>query len=137
MFSSVINGSTDRKLISMSNISFSNTHFDSYKALLSTDGIELDANLQISLSNIMFSNISFSRTGTLIECKQQLPTYLTITGSSFTNLTAAVLAIESSNNQNANLATSVQINDTVFDSIDDQYNSLINVNEGGQLEINN
>ena len=121
----------------MSNISFSDTHFDSNKALLSTDGVELDANLQISLSNIMFSNISFPRTGTLIECKQQLPTYLTITDSSFTNLTAAVLVVESSNIQNTNLKTLVQINDTVFDSIDDQYNSLINVNEGGQLEINN
>ena len=137
MFSSVINGSTDRKLISLSNISFRNAHYDSYKALLSTDGIELDANLQISLSNIMLSNISFSRTGTLIECKQQLPTYLTITDSSFTNLTAAVLVVESSNIQNTNLKTLVQINDTVFDSINDQYNSLINVNEGGQLEINN
>ena len=137
MFSSVINGSTDRKLISLSNISFRNTHYDSYKALLSTDGIELDANLQISLSNIMFSDISFSRTGTLIDCKQQLPTYLTITDSSFTNLTAAMLVVESSNIQNTNLKTLVQINDTMFDNIDDQYNSLINVNEGGQLEINN
>ena len=89
------------------------------------------------MSNLVFSNISFSRTGTLIKCRQQLPTYLTITGSSFSNLKAAKLIVESSNTQSTNLTTLVQINDTVFDNIDDQYNSFINVNEGGQLEINN
>ena len=67
VFSSVINESQDRKSISITNINFTNTNFNNEKALFSTDGIELDANLQISLSNINFSNISFLRRGTLIE----------------------------------------------------------------------
>ena len=136
-FSSVINQSPINKTFSLININFTNTHFDSNRALFSTDGIQLDTTLQISMSNLAFSNISFSRTGTLIECKQQLPTYLTITGSSFTNLKAAKLIIESSSTQSTSLATLVQINDTVFDNIDDQFNSFIDVKEGGQLEINN
>ena len=136
-FSSVINQSPIIKTFSLSNINFTNTHFESDRALFSTDGIQIDTALQISMSNLAFSNISFSRTGTLIECKQKLPTYFTISGSSFTDLNAAVIMIESSSTQNDNLTTLVQINDTVFNNIDDQYNSLINVNEGGLLEINN
>lgn len=89
------------------------------------------------MSNLIFSNVSFSNTGTLIECRQQLPTYITISSSQFIDLNAAVIRIESPNTENTNLSTSVQINDTVFNNINDQYNSLINVNEGGQLEINN
>ena len=75
--------------------------------------------------------------GTLIECKHQLPTYLTITNSQFTDLSAALILIESSNTQDSNLTTLVQINNTVFDNIDEKFNSFISINQGGQLEINN
>ena len=137
VFSSVINQSPVNKTFDLSNINFTNTHFESNRALFSTDSIELDTTFQISMTNLLFSNISFSNTGTLIECRQQLPTYLTITGSQFIDLNAATIRIASSNTDNTNLTTLVQINDTVFSNINDQYNSLINVNEGGQLEINN
>ena len=75
--------------------------------------------------------------GTLIECKHQLPTYLTITNSQFTDLSAALILIESSDTQDSSLTTLVQINNTVFDSIDDKFNSFISINQGGRLEINN
>ena len=66
-----------------------------------------------------------------------MPTYLTITDSHFVDLTAAKILIESSNTQNSSLATLVQINNTVFNNIDDKFNSFISINQGGQLEINN
>ena len=106
-------------------------------ALFSTDGIQLDTNIQFSFSNMLFSNISFSTVGTLIECKQQLPTYLTITDSNFVDLSAVLILIESSNTQDSSLATLVQINNTVFNNINEKFNSFININQGGQLEINN
>ena len=67
VFSSVINESPGNITFSFSNINFTNTHFESDRALFSTDGVQLDTSLQISMSNLLFSNISFSRTGTLIE----------------------------------------------------------------------
>ena len=137
VFSSVINQSPVNKTLSISNISFTNTHFDSNRALFSTKSIRLDTSLQISMTDLLFSNLTFSNTGKLIELEHQLPTYVTITNSQFIDLNAAVILIESSNTQNTNLTTLVQINDTVFDSINDKYNSLINVREGGQLDINN
>ena len=135
IFSSLINSSPTNKLISLVNINYTNTNFNDKRALLSTSGIELDTDVQISMTNLLFSNLSFSSRGTLIECKQQLPTYLTIVNSRFSNLNAAILTVESSNTQNTNLRTLVQINDTVFNDINDRFNSFINVKEGGQLEI--
>ena len=67
VFSSVTNEAPGNKTFDLSNINFTNTHFDSDRALFSTDGVQLDTSLQISMSNLLFSNISFSRTGTLIE----------------------------------------------------------------------
>ena len=136
VLSSAINQSPVNKRFELSNINFTNTHFESNRALFSTDSIELDTTFQISMTNLLFSNISFSNTGTLIECRQQLPTYMTITGSQFIDLNAATIRIASSNADNTNPTIFVQIYDTVFSNINDQYNSLINVNEGGWLEIN-
>ena len=137
VFGTLINTPVSDKLISFTNINFTDSYFDSNRALFSTDGIQLDSNVQFSFSNLLFSNISFSTVGTLIECKQQLPTYLTITDSHFVDLTAALILIESSNTQDSNLETLVQINDTVFDNINDKFNSFISINQGSQLEINN
>ena len=137
VFGSLINTPASEKLVSFANINFTDSYFDSNRALFSTDGIQLDSHIQFSFSDLLFSNISFSTVGTLIECKQQLPTYLTITNSHFVDLTAALMLIESSNTQDSSLATLVQINNTVFDNIDGKFNSFISINQGGQLEINN
>ena len=137
VFGSLINTPASEKQINLSNINFTDSYFDSNIALFSTDGIQLDTNIQFSITNLLFSNISFLTVGTLIECKQQLPTYLTITDSHFIDLSAALILIESSNTQDSSLATLVQINNTVFNNINDKFNSFININQGGQLEINN
>ena len=67
VLSSVINEAPSNRSISFTNINFTNTHFESDRALLSTDRIQLETNLQISMSNFLFSNISFLTKGTLIE----------------------------------------------------------------------
>ena len=137
VFGSLINTPASEKQINLSNINFTDSYFDSNIALFSTDGIQLDTNIQFSITNLLFSNISFLTVGTLIECKQQLPTYLTITDSHFIDLSAALILIESSNTQDSSLATLVQINNTVFNNINEKFNSFISINQGGQLEINN
>ena len=136
-FGTLINDSPNHKSISFNNISLKNAYIEGNRALISTDGFERDADIDISMSNLSFSNISFSRNGKLIEFKQQLPTYLTVTESSFVDLNAAVLSIESSNLQNTDLKTKIQVRNTLFNNINNQFNSFINVNEGGWLEINN
>ena len=137
VFGSLINTPRLQKLISFININFTDSHFDGNRALFSTDGIRSESNIQFIFSNLLFSNISFSTVGTLIECKQQLPTYLVITDSQFVDLTAALILIGSSNTRDFNLASLVQINNTVFDNINDKHNPFISINQGGQLEINN
>ena len=136
-FGSLINESPISKSISLTNVSLTNAYYESNRALMSTDGFERNTDIHMIMSDLSFSNISFLHNGRLIEFKHQLPTYLTVTNSYFNNLNAAVLSVESSNLQNTDLKTLVQINNTVFNSINGQSNSFINVNEGGWLEVNN
>ena len=133
----LVNSPIGNKTISITNFNFTNGSLADNKAVISTNGIELDGEIDIIFTNLIFSNITFSSRGTLIECKQQLNSYLVISNSEFSDLNAAVITIQSSNTQNSNLSTLVRINDTMFNNINDGFNSFINVNEGGQLEINN
>ena len=136
-FGTFVNSPPSYKYVNITNVNFTNTNFDIGVALISTEGIELEVDVRINLSGLMFSNITFLAEGTLIESKQQLSSYLTITDSQFINLDTAILKIESSNTLNSDLSTLVQINNTLFDNISNQFHSFININEGGWLEINN
>ena len=89
---------------------------------MSTDGIELDTDVIIYMSDLVFNNITFERTGELIEFKHQMSNYVIITESRFTELKNAKITVESSN---TNLKTLVQINNSVFDKIEDGFNSFI------------
>ena len=89
------------------------------------------------MSNLIFSNVSFQFGEALIELKHQMNNYVTITSSHFSDLNAALISIQSSNTHRTDLLTRVQINDTTFDNINNGFNSLVNVNKGGRLEVNN
>ena len=68
---------------------------------------------------------------------QQLPQKLILENSLFTNIVMGYIHIEASNKQNTNIYTEVLILNSTFNLIDAQFGSLITVNEGGRLEIDN
>ena len=136
-FASFFNTPPSPKLISIANLNYTNGHFIDDRAFMSTDGVELDVDLTITMSNLIFSNVSFEFGGTIVELKHQMNNHVTITDSEFSNMNAALISVMSSNTQRTDLLTRVQINDTRFDNINNGFNSLVNVNEGGRLDVNN
>ena len=136
-FTSFFNTPPSPKLISIANLNYTNGHFIDDRAFMSTDGVELDVDLTITMSNLIFSNVSFEFGGTIVELKHQMNNHVTITDSEFSNMNAALISVMSSNTQRTDLLTMVQINDTTFDNINNGFNSLVNVNEGGRLDVNN
>ena len=136
-FASFFNTPPSPKLISIANLNYTNGHFIDDRAFMSTDGVELDVDLTITMSNLIFYNVSFEFGGTIVELKHQMNNHVTITDSEFSNMNAALISVMSSNTQRTDLLTRVQINDTTFDNINNGFNSLVNVNEGGRLDVNN
>ena len=136
-FGSITNTPLTAKHIEIANFTYINSYIKTDRKLLSTEGIEVDQNLTISLKLITFNHITFYSVGSLISFGHQLLDYVQVTGLTITDITAGRLQIESTNLQNTDLLTQVSISDSTFDSIDDQYSSLIITEQGGILNVTN
>ena len=105
-------------------------------SILSTADLEFNVGLEFSFSNLSFDNIEFTSKGYLMELSHQLPTNLTISDSSFTNIQAGSILIVSSNLQNTQLTSNVHILNSEMNYIGEKSTSFINLKEGGRLFIN-
>ena len=132
-FTGFINSPSSTKFINITDLNYENGYFIDSRAFISTSGVELDADLIIYMSNMIFSNITFDKRGELLEFKHHIPNQVIITNSEFRELKNAKIIIESSD---SDLQTRVQINNSMFDNIEDGFDSFID-NKGGELEIHN
>ena len=123
--------------IMIQNMSFANSSFKSPKSLIDISNLENNVYLNIVLSFLRFDNISYTSKGNLLLLRQQIPIPLVVINSTFTNLISAGITIESSNKLNTVLTTNVIFQNNIFNGINDQTNSVIMVNEGGVVTINN
>ena len=124
-------------LISTSGLTFSDSAFQTSRNLIEISNIELNANVSLIFDSLSFTNISYVTKGNLIYATQQLPTKVVVSNSIFTNLSSVGITLEASNKQNTNLFAQMNIINSKFYSINDNYGSLIYLNEGGILGINN
>ena len=136
-FGNVINEPTTPKSFTIDSLTYADSSMTNVRDLISTEGFETDADLTLIFQNLQFSNISFPRHGNLIHFKHQLPNSLQMSGIVVSNVTSGRLYLESSNKQNTDLLTRVSISDSTFDSINDQFTSLIILEEGARLEVTN
>ena len=136
-FGSITNTPSTTKYLEITNFTYTNSYIRTDRKLLSTEGIEVEENFMINLNQITFTEITFYSVGSLISFGHQLLDYVQVTGLTITDITAGRLQIESTNLQNTDLLTQVSISDSTFDSIDDQYSSLIITEQGGRLNVTN
>jgi hypothetical protein len=99
--------------------------------------MKLSGDLTILFYQLTFDNIEFETKGNLLLLEQQISNTLVISNSKFTNLKSARITIEASNKNDISLKTKVRIVNSVFDSVDGVYNSLINTYQGADLQVQN
>ena len=104
-------------------------------SILSTADLEFDVGLEFSFINLSFDNIKFTTKGYLMKLSHQLPTNLTISDSSFTNIQAGSILIISSNLRNTLLTTNVHILNSKMNNIGQESTSFIDIKKGGRLFI--
>ena len=136
-FGTILNTPPTTKFLYLSNFSYSNSFINANNKLISTEGIEVDGDFNIVMSAITFNNVSFDTVGTLISFGHQLPNSVQVIGLVMTNIVAGILHVQSTNQQLTDLLTFVLIQNSVFDSINDQFSSLIIVEQGGRLNVTN
>ena len=136
-FSSVMNTPPAIKYLEIHNYTYINSYIETDRKLLSTESIEADENLIIVLNMITFNNISFSKTGSLISFGHQLSDYVQVKGIVIKTIDSGKIKVESTNQQNSDLLAYVNIQDSEFDTINDQYSSLIIIGKGARLNVTN
>ena len=119
----------------LSNFTYADSYIEFSHDLLSFTGVETSNDFQISLSDVRMINITFLRTGNLINFEHQTNTILTLDNINLNNLIGAQILIRSSNLQNLDLKTKVNMTSVTATSISGNSKSLITIEEGGQLYI--
>ena len=136
-FNSIIGTTTVPIAFVMQDIFYSNWYFAITRNLIQFGNLESTQDIQFSINNIQFNNLTFNKQGNMLIWMQQLPQKLILENSLFTDIVMGYIHIEASNKQNTDIYTEVLILNSTFNLIDAQFGSLITVNEGGRLEIDN
>jgi hypothetical protein len=136
-FGLLVNEPSDSKTIVVSNVKYSDSFFETKRDLIYTGSMESNANLNIVFENVTMSNIEFEVKGNLFNFGHQLPNSVIVANSTFVNLTSCQIIVEASNKQNSELITKTSIKSSSFANIQGKYESLLNINEGGLLEVEN
>lgn len=130
-----ITGTGSDLKMDINNFSYFDSTIAVVKSLINTKNLLSDQDYTIIIDNATFTNIEFTTRGYLLDLYHQLPTELIVRNSNFNNLNSALLHIEAGNLQNDALSARVLIENTPFENINSEANSLININEGGILQV--
>ena len=136
IYFNTISGKTASAInFTISNINYKDWIIQSELDLISFGNIETQEDISFTMNNIQFNNVTFQKYGNLLSFKQQINKVLLLENSYFQNVVSAFIYIKVADKQNLNVTTKIRIYNTTFTNIDAQYGSLIEVNEGGYLEI--
>ena len=123
---------------SIANIVFINSTLNRDTSIISFGKLETAENIMYSFTNLTFKNISFNGNGDLIKFQHQFSTnFIIVSYSTFSGITGGDIYLEAANKNNPNMKTKVKLQSCTFSDINDNYNSLIVVKEGGELQIDN
>lgn len=136
-FNGISNSNTSPLVILINNLKYSDSILKSVKSLIVTKNLVWNGPFTLVFENWTFNNISFENKGYIFDFSHHLTQPIVIQNSNFTNLSAALIKIEANNKEETTLKTMVLIENTPFSEINSRYNSFININEGGILEVNN
>ena len=134
-FGSFTNPSTNLVRILIENITFTNSYISTSMDFINTESIITTSTLMVTLNNLNFNGIRFAKFGNLLSLKHKLASPVVLSNSTFTNLTSSLLTIESPGELTTGLFTYVQISNWKFDQINDQYSSLLTINNKALVEV--
>ena len=134
---SMINTPPAAKIITVRNLAYTNSEIMSQRSLITTEGLVFNVDVSFLFDNVTFDNISFVTKGYLMRLSHQLLGNLVVKDSQFITLKSAGIIIVSSNLQNDDMKTQVQIIDSTFTNASFDTGSLLTLSEGAYLQIHN
>ena len=136
-FLSMKNDPTQDIYITLENVSFINMSYPVERSIWEVDQIVKEANVYFIFSNFTTDNIVFKTHGRIIKFGQHLLVPVLISNSTFTNLYSCSLEVHPEAAESSRLRTKLRIENTVFNNINEGFESLIKIFKGSSLEIYN
>ena len=134
---SMINYPPSSKTITVRDFAYTNSELASQRSLITTEGLVFNVDVSFIFQNVTFENINFTSKGYLMKLSHQLQGSVAIQDSQFINLIAAGIVVASSNIQNTELKTNVQMIRSAFSNSFFETESLLTLSEGANLNIKN
>ena len=135
LFSSITGTASQTVTFSIEDINYQNCYFVNQKNLIEFKQMESQQDISFVFDNNMFNNVTFVKRGNLFLLQHQILNPVVLQNSKFTEVTSGTIYLESANKQSSNFSTRVMISNVTFASIDTNFVSLISVNEGSIIEI--
>ena len=123
--------------LNIDSIKFINMSYAVARNIIEINQIMMEANLHLVFSNFYTENIKFETYGNFFKFGQHLLIPAVITNSTFTNFHSTSISIYPESKETTDIRTMLKIENTVFNNIDDGYESLLKIYQGSYLEIDN
>ena len=126
---------TETVYMNITNLVYSDCYFENKENLLSFSRLETDQDFRVFIDQLVFTNLTFTHGGKLFELRQQFIHPVVFTNLRLYSIIGGQLHLESANKNDLSRKTRVLIQNSEFQMIDSNYGSIIELNEGAQLEI--
>ena len=123
--------------ITIKDVSIINMSYFVERSMIEIDQIVKESNVYFIFSNFNVNNITFKTHGRILKFGQHLLVRVLISNSTFTNLNSWSIEIHPKAAESVELRTKVKIENTVFNNINDGFESLLKIYKSSTLEINN
>ena len=135
-FNSVVGKLNSPISFTISNIEFNNSILNRDTSIISFGNMESQEDISYLFTNLTFKSISFNGNGDLMKFQHQfIKNFIVVSYSTFSNIIGGDIYLEAANKNNFGMKTFVKLQNCTFDNINDNFKSLIVVNEGGNLHI--
>ena len=110
---------------SFNNLAYSDSSFTSEVSLLSLSGLKYNLDIQFTFLTLSFSDISYTIRGYLMELTHQLPTNVTITDISFSNIKNGIVEVLTPDTTDPVIFTTVVITNITVDVVEQEARSFM------------
>jgi len=126
-----------QKLISVRNISYTDSTFRNVQTLFLTKGFFGNSNIRVIFSELLIKNIIFESEGQIILSKHQLPSAVEFILSTFENITSGKVIVETLSTNIKEYQTRILFKDCIFQNINSPRSSFFNSGSQSIVEIRN
>ncbi|CAI2378783.1 unnamed protein product [Moneuplotes crassus] len=133
-FSKVVS-QAESKVLSISNLDISSTNFQRSRSIISTEGFEVDGDIQLTFQNFTVRNISFVTSGQILQLSHRLLNPIMVKDSLFENISSGTISMQILDDSDSKPKSKLRMENCTFRGILNTIKPFIDFSKNGHFEI--